>query len=255
MAAIVRAAAARRQFGPPAELCRRRRVEWRPRMARRSKGPVTKAAAVVTYPFRVKSKFEEFIRPAARLLGVAGLAMLVGCFALSNTPHEEWPEGLSPWRLPTYVMVSLAVASLLGWTCVHDGQTRIRRAIGKQISLVLFVAMPITFAYLGLIGAVRVATFGGPGPGHWLWTLVRWYGPACVVASLVSFLSWKSRGRYARGAWFAFLVAPYAVLLAYLVFGFRFPSIDDAHHEALTSLGAWAVALQLTMGYFVGGEK
>jgi len=174
---------------------------------------------------------------------------------LSTTPHEEWPKALVPSRFPTYVMISLAVASLLGWTCVHDGQTRIRKAIGKQISLISFFALPIAFAYLGLLGAARVATVGGPGPGHWFWTLVKWYGPACVVASLVVFLQWKSRGRYARGAWFAFLVAPYVVLLAYLVFGFRFPSIDDAHHAALTSLGSWALALQLTLGFFVGGEK
>jgi hypothetical protein len=224
-------------------------------MARRKKSTVTKAAEVVAYPFQVKSKFEEFIRPTARFLGFVGLAMLVGCLVLSTTPREEWPAHLAPARLPTYVMISLAVASLLGWTCVHDGQTRIRRSIGKQLSLILFVALPIAFAYLGLLGAARVATVGGPGPGHWMWTLVRWYGPTCVLASLVSFLSWKSRGRTMRGAWFAFLVAPYAVLLAYLVFGFRFPSIDDAHHEALTSLGSWALALQLTLGFFVGGGK
>ncbi len=224
-------------------------------MARRSKGPVTKAAQIAAYPFQVKSKFEEFIRPTARVLGTAGLAMLVGCLVLSTMPHEEWPKALAPSRLPTYVMISLAVASLLGWTCVHDGQTRIRRAIGKQISLIAFVALPIAFAYLGLLGAARVATVGGPGPGHWFWTLVKWYGPACVLASLAAFLSWKSRGRYARGAWFAFLVAPYAVLMAYLVFGFRFPSIDDAHQSALTSLGSWALALQLTLGFFVGGGK
>ncbi len=224
-------------------------------MARRSKNPVTKAAQVAAYPFAVKSRFEAFIRPTARIVGALGLAMLVGCAVLARTPAEEWPRSLDPARLPTYAMISLAVASLLGWTFVHDGQTRIARAVGKRLSLVLFAVVPISLAYLGLVGAERVAALGGPPTTHWTWTLARWYGPACVVASLAAFLTWKSRGRFDRGAWFALLVAPYAALTAYLVFNWRIPGIDDAHRAALRSLGSWALALQLALGFFVGGGK
>jgi hypothetical protein len=220
----------------------------------RAEDPVTKTAKAVAYPFRVKSKLEAFIRPAARVVGALGLVLLVGCVVLWRLPAEQWPRGLVRERLPTYVIVSLAVASLLGWAFVSDGQKRVRRAVGRPLSLALFVVVPIAFAYLGFVGPARIASWGGPAKAHWIWTLVRWYGPVVVVASLVAFLTWKSRGRYDRGAWFALLVAPYVALLAFLVFGVRFASIDEAHRAALTTLGSWAVALQLTLGFFVGGR-
>jgi len=216
---------------------------------------VTKAARIAAAPFRVKSQVEDVIRPVARIVGACGVAMLVGCLALSRAPREEWPRALDPARLPTYAMISLCVASLLGWTFVHDGQQRVRRSVGKAASLVLFAVLPVLFAYLGFVGPARAAAWGGPSPAHWIWTLVRWYGPAVVVVSLVAFLTWKSRGRSGRGVWFALLVAPYVVLLAYLVFGWRVAAIDDAHHATLTSLGSWALALQLALGFFVGGGK
>lgn len=224
------------------------------RKSRRAKDPVTAAARVVAYPFQVKSRIEAFVRPAARVAGAAGIAMLVGCAVLSGTPREEWPRALDPSHLAVYVMISLAVASLLGWTYVHDGQKRIRRAIGPSISLVAYVVLPIGLAIAGLVGAERAAAVGGPPPWHWFWKLVHWYGPTLVVASLVSFLTWKSRGRYGRGIWFTLLVAPYAALLGYLVFGLRIAAIDDAHHETIRSLGSWSVALQLALGFFVGGD-
>jgi hypothetical protein len=224
------------------------------RRSRRSKDPVAKAAKAVAYPFQVKSRFEAFLRPTARVVGAIGIAMLVACGVLAETPSSEWPARLDPSHLPVYVMVSLVVASLLGWTCVHDGQVRIRRAIGKTASLGAFVILPISFAILGFVGAQRLAPLGGPPPWHWFWQLVRWYGPGLVVLSLVSFITWKSRGRYGRGAWFVLLVAPYAALFAYAVFGVRIEAIDEAHHTTMRALGTWAVAIQLAMAFFVGGD-
>jgi hypothetical protein len=223
------------------------------RRSRRSKDPVTQAAQVVSYPWRVKSKVNDFIRPAMRVLGVAGLGMVAGCVVLWSTPAEQWPRWLDPGLLPVYAMISLSVASLLGWTFVNDGQTRIRRKIGAQASLWAFVILPISFAIAGFIGAARFAAVGGPPPWHWFWDVVHWYGPLLAVASLWAFLSWKSRGRFARGAWFGILVAPYAILLAFLVFGLPITQVDAAHHATLRSLGTWAVALQFVLGYFVGG--
>jgi hypothetical protein len=224
------------------------------RTRRRGKDPVTKAADAAAYPFKVRSKLEAFVRPTARVLGAVGIAMLVGCAVLAARAPEEWPSELSPQRLPVYVMISLATASLLGWTFVHDGQTRIRRAVGKPVSLVAFAIVPIALAYLGFVGPTRVASWGGPPPWHWTWTFVKWYGPTLVVLSLVAFVTWKARGRYGRGAWFLFLVAPYAALLAFLVFGIPLPGIDEAHHATLVSLGGWSVALQLALAFFVGGK-
>lgn len=224
------------------------------RRRRSKKDPLVKAAKVVAYPWKVKSRFEGFIRPAARVAGALGMAMLAGCAALSQTPEEAWPGLLLPAsRLPVYWMVALAVASLLGWAYVNDGQKRIRRAVGPALALCLFVIVPIAFAILGFAGERNVAQFGGPGPGHVLWILVRWYGPAMVVTSLAAFLTWKSRGRSGRGVWFALLVAPYAALFAYLVVGFHLPGMGEMHHETIRSLGSWALALQLALAFFVGG--
>jgi hypothetical protein len=220
--------------------------------SRRAKDPVTQAAQVVSYPWRVKSKVNDVIRPSMRVLGVAGLGMLAGCIVLWTTPPEHWPPALEPSLLPVYAMISLSVASLLGWTFVSDGQTRIRRKIGPTASLWAFVILPISFAIAGFIGAARFAAVGGPAPSHWFWSVVHWYGPVLAVTSLWSFLSWKSRGRFARGAWFGILVAPYAILLALLVFGLRITAIDEAHHTTLRALGTWAIALQFALGYFVG---
>ena len=220
--------------------------------SRRAKDPVTRAAQVVALPWTVKSRIETIVRPAARVAGAAGIAMLVGCAVLAETPAEEWPRALSPDHLAVYVMVSLAVASLLGWTFVNDGQKRIRRAIGPQISLAAFVVLPIAFAILGFAGAERVSEVGGPAPWHWFWKLVRWYGPVLVVVSLVAFVTWKSRGRYGRGAWFVLLVAPYAALFAQLVLHVRVTPLEDAHATTIRALGSWAVALQLVLAFFVG---
>ena len=222
------------------------------RRSRRAKDPVARAATVALYPFRVKSKVDAFLRPAARIAGAIGIAMLVACGFLWRTPAEQWPQWLDPSHLAIYAMISLAVASLLGWTFVHDGQTRIKRAIGKPLSLCAFVVLPISFTIAGLIGAADLEAIGGPPGAHWFWNLVHWYGPMLVVVSLLAFLTWKSRGRYARGLWFALLVAPYAALLAYLVFGLRLPGIDDAHHTTLRSLGSWAITLQLALCRVVG---
>jgi hypothetical protein len=222
------------------------------RRTKRSKDPVTAAAEVVAYPWTVKSRIEAVIRPSARVAGAAGIAMLVGCAVLSETPAEEWPDWLSPERLPVYWMVSLAVASLLGWTFVNDGQKRIKRSIGAKVSLWAFVVLPISFAILGLIGAHRFASVGGPGTEHWFWKVVRWYGPVLVILSLVAFLTWKSRGRYGRGAWFVLLIAPYAALFTVLVLHVRVGPLEDAHAATIRALGTWAITLQLALAFFVG---
>ena len=224
------------------------------RRSRRSKDPVTDAARVVSYPWRVKSKVDDFVRPTMRVLGVVGLGMLAGCIVLWQTPPEQWPPSLEPRLLSVYAMISLSVASLLGWTFVHDGQQRIRKKIGRRTSLVVYVILPISFAIVGFIGAARFAAVGGPSSSHWFWTVVHWYGPVLAVTSLWAFLSWKSRGRFSRGAWFGVLVAPYAILLAMLVFGLRFTSVDEAHLTTLRALGTWAVALQFVLGYCIGGD-
>src|SRR5687768_13292604 len=107
----------------------------RSRRARRSGNPVATAASAVTFPLRVRSRVEAFLRPGARVVGALGVAMLAACAICAGTPPERRPPWAGADLLPVWWMVSLAAASLLGWTFVHDGQTRIRRAIGRPAAL------------------------------------------------------------------------------------------------------------------------
>src|SRR5688572_11886163 len=121
------------------------------RFRRAKKDPVGTAAKAVAYPWKVKSRVDRFLRPAARIAGAAGVAMLGACAVLTGTPAEQWPQALSRDLLPVYWIVSLAVASLLGWTFVADGQKRIRKRVGATAALALFLVCPIAFAILGLV--------------------------------------------------------------------------------------------------------
>ena len=222
------------------------------RRRRRREDPVATAAKTVALPFRVKSKIGEAVRPTARVLGALGVGLLVGCGVLALTPPDAWPRGLAPRLLPVYTMVSLTIASLLGWCFVSDGQKRISRRLPESVAAFAFVAMPIVCAILGLFGERVVTSMTN---ARWPWHVVHWYGPVLVVLNLVAFLTWKSRGRSGRGVWFALLVAPYAALFAYFVFGVRISGIDGVHHTTLAALGSWALALQLVLSFFVGGGE
>ena len=82
-----------------------------------------------------------------------------------------------------------------------------------------------------------------------------------VVLSLLAFVSWQARPRnrilYGKGAWTLVLVAPYAVLLAIMVFGLPAPEeaepLQESLHEVLGSVGEASIVLQLVVGYFLSG--
>ena len=224
-------------------------------MPRRTKS--TRAARVgralegaATIPKRI----DERVRPFATWLGWLGTAALAGCGVLAAMPDAEWPDGLIRARLPVYVTISLVAASLLGWAYMQQGQSRIERRVGRRAAFWLFVALPIAAAVLGIVEDKAPLGPGARASWSTLFSIARWYSPAAIVASVAAFMSAKARRSTSHGIAYTLLFAPYAVLLAALVFGFHFPWIDEPLHDTLGALGGGAVALQLALAWFVGGS-
>lgn len=225
-------------------------------MPRRKKPAAARVARAAMDAATLPKRLDERVRPLAAACGWAGIAALATCAALRWAGPAEWPLGLRPERLPVYATVALVAASLLGWAFMQEGQARIERRAGRRLGFVLFVALPLLATALTLAddhAPLRPETRAGWQTAFWI---ARWYTPAAVVASLWAFLAGRLRGRpagrAARAAGYGALLAPYAVLLAALVFGFRFPWVAEPLHETLRTLGGGAAAVQLVLAWFVG---
>jgi hypothetical protein len=223
----------------------------------RKKTPATaRVARAALDAATLPKRLDERVRPVAAALGWAGMAALAACFALRWVDPAAWPLGLRPERMPVYATVALVAASLVGWSYMQEGQARIERRAGRQLGFVLFVALPLLATLLTL--ADDHALLRADTRADWSTALLvaRWYTPAAVLASLWAFLASRLRGRAAgravRAAAYGALLAPYAVLLAALVFGFRFPWIAEPLHDTLRALGGGAAAVQLVLAWFVG---
>jgi hypothetical protein len=224
-------------------------------MARRRKQqpPAARVGRAVTKVATIGRRLDERVRPWATAVGWIGVAALLVCALLAVLPSAAWPAGLARDRLPVWATLSLVAASLLGWSFMQEGQARIERRTGRRWALVLFVFLPIAATFVTFVeqhGAPDAATRAEWSGTFWL---ARWYSPAAIVASLASFLASKPR-RGNRRAAYALLLLPYAVLVATLLFGFRFPWLDEPLRRTLGSLGAGAVALQLILAWFVGSS-
>jgi hypothetical protein len=68
--------------------------------------------------------------------------------------------------------------------------------------------------------------------------------------SLVSAIQSTSR----RGLGYVLLFAPYALLFMYLSLGVHVDWIEGPMHDTLTSMGSYAIAVQLILAFFIGGE-
>lgn len=187
--------------------------------------------------------------------GGAGLVALAACGALALLPAERWPAALDPDRLPTYVVLSVVVASLAGWGIVQQGMMRLRQALGPIVGGLLFVLLPIVCGGLDLLVAhdlVDLSTWPGD---PWLGPVVRWYSPVLVAVTLVAYGTWKARprapGRLGRGLGLALVVAPYALLMASLTFGVDAPWLNGPLGEAVEELGGGALAAQLVLAFLV----
>jgi hypothetical protein len=202
-------------------------------------------------------RMRRVLVPVAFWSGWLGVGGLLGCGVLALVPEESWPAGLDPDRLPFYAVVSLCVASLIGWGCVQDGESRVKRTTGRPVALVLFLVLPIAAGVLSYLDAHVLETPLAEWPGGtWIALFARWYTPLLVALSLIVFLSWRTRPRtrvyLGRGAWFAVLVAPYVLLLALILFDLPAPWVEEPVEDALGTVGESSIVLQLIVGYFLG---
>ena len=209
---------------------------------------------------RTKRRFDEFVESAAWYLGWFGVALLVACGLLWLIPDDNWNGvvGLRAERLPIYTLVAMLFASLVGWGYVNSGEDRIRRRLGKPIDITLFVVLPLACIAAGLLQGWLSDKTGMTPPSHPFWVFVRWYPPLLVCVSAATFLLWKSRPRKRmyldRGLGYTLLLGPYALLFAFMEFGLRLDWLSEPMKETFASSGQYAIALQLIVAYFIGGD-
>ncbi|MCA8924034.1 MAG: hypothetical protein KDD82_19650 [Planctomycetes bacterium] len=213
--------------------------------------PVTAADTVVTARTRVNG----ILRPVARVTGTFGFVVLLLVLALRLLPEERWPGILTPDHWPFYFGLSLAVASLLGWTFMLEGLVALRQRTGWTIGGWLFVFLPVVCALLTASHAHGWVAWDEVRHG-WLLGLARWYPPGVVGSCLFAF--WyldakKHDGKGARTALTAALITPYVLLFGTLALGFRVELLADSWEETLHSLGSWALVLQIALAFFAAG--
>lgn len=206
---------------------------------------------------RFKRRFDGSVESFAWYVGWFGVALLAACVALWAVPERHWDGwlNLKAARLPVYTMVSLLCASLVGWRYVNMGEDRLSRMFGRQFSLWVFLVVPM-FCLVSELVSGPIADATGMHPlDHPFWQFVRWYPPVVIALCGLTFLMWKSKPRkrvyFDRGAGYALLLVPYALLFAFMHLGVRLEWLDESMRETLSSLGQWSVALQLVVAYFV----
>jgi hypothetical protein len=209
---------------------------------------------VVAAPLTMRERLNKGLLPIAYVLGILGMLALVGCGVFWALPDDKLPDALNEAGLPYLTMVSLLFASLLGWGCMQKGLGRMRRGIGFGLGGALFVGLPMACAAVLLVHAhtdVDVTDWGG---GTMLLGMARWFPPCLIMLALAAYVTGKSRikdeGRFERGFWFTLLVAPYALLMAYLVFGLDAPYLNDHLQDAIHDLGSGAIVAQIALAYF-----
>jgi hypothetical protein len=212
--------------------------------------------AVAQVPLTMRERLNKGLLPVAFVGGLIGMGMLASCGALYLLPEESWPEALEREHLGTYMTLSLLAASLLGWGCMQKGLGRMRKAVGQGVGGWLFVGLPMACA-ASLLALSQGWLDPGERYGPGLYLFSYWYPPGLVAVSLLAYVTGRSRlgeqGRFERGLLFTVLVAPYALLMAYLVVGFKAPWIDDRLEESIQDLGSGAIVAQVALAYFCGG--
>lgn len=210
----------------------------------------------VKAPLTVREKVNGWLLPGAYLLGAVGLTALLGCLAVWILPEGSRPDQVDADELAFATVLSLLFASLLGWGCMQKGIGRIRRTIGWTVGGWCFVGLPMACALFGLLankGYVDPDAVGGESA----LLFARWYPPGLVAAGLLAYVTNKTRvgenGQSQRGVYFTLLVAPYALLMAFLIFKFEAPWLDDSFEDTIHGLGEGAVVAQVALAYFCGG--
>jgi hypothetical protein len=204
-----------------------------------------------------RERLNKGLLPVAYVLGALGMTALLFCSVLWLMPEGTRPDQVDPDELLAATVVSLLFASLLGWGCMQKGLGRMRRKLGWTLGGWLFVGLPMCCALLGLAAAKEWAPVNEWTAGPALLAAARWYPPFLIFASLFAYVTASSRvgeeGSKKRGVYFTLMVSPYALLMAYLVFQFEAPWLDDHLEETIHSAGEGAVVAQVALAYFCGG--
>jgi hypothetical protein len=203
-----------------------------------------------------RERLNKGLLPLAYVLGGLGMTALLFCTVLwllgDNRPGQVDTDALL-----AATVGSLLFASLLGWGCMQKGLGRMRRKLGWTLGGWFFVGLPMACALLGLAAAKEWAPVEDWGGGSALLVFARGYPPALVFASLVAYVTANSRvgeeGSKKRGIYFTLMVSPYALLMAYLIFQFEAPWLDDHLEETIHSAGEGTVVAQVALAYFCGG--
>lgn len=227
-------------------------------MASKSRSSLASGARALAAPAKAHHRLLQALVPVSWWIGCAGLAALGACGVLWALPPRDWPAVLDPDRLAFYVLASLAVASLTGWGCLQEGQTRLGEALRGGSGVVFLAVLPLACAIARFALGRGWVCLDEVAGGVWIDAFIRWYPPLVMAVALGAFLTWKSRDRsrvrWGRGAAFFVAVTPYVLITGYLVTGIRVPWVEDAMADSLESLGAGALALQLAVGYLTGAS-
>lgn len=207
----------------------------------------------------LKRKFDAAVRTFAWYTGWAGAVALALCGLLWLAPADSWDGllGLDAQRWPLYAMIALVASSLLGWSFVNIGQDRVQNRVGKGLSAVAFVVLPL-FCLANTLWPAALASEIGNDRQHPVWLFIRWYPPLVTMVCTAVFLTWKSKPRKRvyldRGAGYALLLAPYALLFAVLELGVHLNWLDSARQETLEALGSSAIVLQIVIAFFISAS-
>jgi hypothetical protein len=200
-----------------------------------------------------KRAFDAAVKGVLWYVGWIGMGLLIACAVLWMVPGAVPAD-----RLPIYTMIAMLMASFVGWLYVNKGQDRIKKHLGRPVNVVLFLLLPTGCLIAGLAQEWVGDATGWQPPAHPFWLFVHWYPIVLVIVCAAVFLTWKSRPRkhvyIERGVGYVLLFAPYALLFAYLSLGVHMDWIEGSMHETLTSMGSYAIAVQLLMAFFIGGE-
>lgn len=213
--------------------------------------PKTAADGVVT----ARTRLNTLVRPVARVTGWIGIGLLVLVLALKAVPAESWPRPLDEDHWPFYFGVSLALASLLGWTFMLRGLIALRERTGWTVSGWLFVFLPVVCA---LTTASHAHGWVDWDEDRWGLVLgfARWYPPGVVATCLFAFWYLDAKqhdGKGSRTALTALLMLPYVLLFGTLAVGFEVELLHDSWEETLHSLGSWALVVQIALAFFAAG--
>lgn len=214
--------------------------------------PKVAADGVVT----VRTRVNGMIRPVARVLGIGGFVALLLVLALRLLPEEHWPGFLDPDHWSFYFGLSLAIASLLGWTFMLEGLVALRERTGWTIGGWLFVFFPVVCALITASHAHDWIAWDESRFGMLL-GLARWYPPGVVGTCLFAFWyldAQKHDGKGSRTLLTAALIAPYVLLFGTLAVGFRVELLEESWEDTLYALGNWALAVQIALAFFAAGS-